>query len=137
MISSYNSALQTLDTNENLVFSTNRVLTGCTVTHNEGSEHFRLNKPGYYFVSFNGDVATFETAGNVVVSLLNNGVVVPGASATSYSAASTDVQNLDFSTIIRVAPSCHCVDNSAVLTIQNTGIEASYVNVNVVITKLC
>lgn len=137
MISSYNSATQDVLTDGLLAFSTNRILTGCTVTHNENSTTFRLNKPGYYYVSFNGTAATAETAGVITVELQNNGVSVPGAEASSYSAAATNIVNLAFSTIVKVPPGCGCVDNSVALTFLNAGVEANYENVNVNITKLC
>jgi hypothetical protein len=137
MLSSYTNTLQSLGVDELLSFATNRILTGCTVTHSEGTTSFRLNKPGYYFVVFNGDAATTATAGEVVIELLMNGVSVPGASATNYSAAAVNVQNLSFSTIIKVPPSCACVDNSTTLTLQNSGVAADYTNANITITKLC
>ena len=137
MISSYNISTQTLDANDLLVFSANRILTGCTVTHTENSTTFRLNKPGYYYVSFNGISATQGTAGTVTVVLQSNGVSIPGAEASGYSAATTNLVNLSFAAIVKVSPSCGCVDNSVVLTFQNTGVDATYENANVNITKLC
>ena len=137
MINSYTSTNQTIGVNENLSFSTNRVLTGCTVTHAAGTDTFSLNKPGYYYVSFNGDAVMSEAAGEITVQLLNNGVVVPGAEASTYSSAATDVVNLGFSTIVKVLPTCPCVESAGVLTLQNEGIEAIFSNVNVTITKLC
>lgn len=136
MISSYNSIPQTVDVNGLLSFDTNRILTGCTVSHNEGATTFKLNKPGYYYITFNA-VATEAAAGNVSVQLRNGDTVIPGAIAIANSTATTDVLNLAFATIIRVPPSCCAIDNTAILTIINNGIAATYDVANINITKLC
>lgn len=137
MINSYTITAQDIDINENLIFAVNKVLTGCTVTHTAGTDSFKLNKPGYYYVAFDGSASTIGTAGNVTVELFSNGAAVPGALTSTYSAAAVNVGSLGFSTIVRVLPSCNCVDNSVTLTLQNTGVEATYTNVNLTITKLC
>lgn len=136
MINSYNNSTQTVLTDGVLTFTVDRVKTGCTVTHAAGSTTFSLNRPGYYFVSFNADGGTTATAGNVVLSLQNNGVAVPGAIATAYSAAAENVSNLKFSAIIQVRPACCVVSNATNLTVVNTGVGATLTNANIVITKL-
>ena len=135
MISSYNNESQAIATNGTLNFATDRILTGCTATRN--GQTFQLNKPGYYYVTFNADAAATETVGLLTVELQNNGVVVPGAEASSTTTTAGDVSNYAFSTIIRVLPSCHMIDNTARLTVVNTGVDATYSNVNINITKLC
>jgi hypothetical protein len=96
-----------------------------------------LNKPGYYYVTFNADGAATTAVGDIVVVLQNNGVAVPGAIATFTTTVADDATNLAFSTIIRVPHSCCAVDNTANLTLVNTGVAATYTNVNINITKLC
>ena len=135
MISSYNNASQEVAVNGLLTFSTDRILTGCTATRN--GQTFQLNKPGYYYVTFNADGAATTAVGDIVVVLQNNGVAVPGAIATFTTTVADDATNLAFSTIIRVPPSCCAVDNTANLTLVNTGVAATYTNVNINITKLC
>ena len=137
MINSYDNTVQTVTVNSLLNFSNNKIITGCTVTHTENSTNFNLNKPGYYFVSFNGSGATSATAGEITAQLLLNGEEVPGAVASSYSGATTENVDLGFCSIVKVYPSCCCVDNSAVLTVQNSGVGATFSNLNIVITKLC
>lgn len=61
------------------------------------------------------------------------GALTTAASTT----ALTDIKSLSFSTIIQVKPSCCAVDNNVNLTLVNTGVPATFSNVNVVITKLC
>ena len=135
MISSYNNTTQTVAANGLLTFTTDRILTGCTATRN--GQTFQLNKPGYYYVTFNADAAATETVGLLTVELQNNGVVVPGAEASSTTTTAGNVSNYAFSTIVRVLPSCHVIDNTARLTVVNTGVDATYSNVNINITKLC
>ena len=135
MISSYNITSQAVLTDGLLQFSTDRILTGCTVTRN--GDTFQLNKPGYYYVTFNADVAATETLGELTIELFNNGVEVVGAEATETATVAGNVSNLAFATIIRVPPSCCAIDNTARLTLVNTGVAATITNVNINITKLC
>jgi hypothetical protein len=135
MISSYNNTSQEVAINGLLTFTTDRILTGCTATRN--GQTFQLNKPGYYYVTFNADGAATTAVGDIVVVLQNNGVAVPGAIATFTTTVADDATNLAFSTIIRVPPSCCAVDNTANLTLVNTGVATTYTNVNINITKLC
>lgn len=118
-----------------LDFTTDRILTGCTATRD--GQTFQLNKPGYYYVTFNAVAAATTTVGELTVELYNNGVAVPGAEASYTTTTAGDNSNYAFSTIIRVLPSCCVVDNTARLTVVNTGVDATYSNVNINITKLC
>ena len=135
MISSYSGVTQTVAADGTLVFNTNRVLTGCTVTHVEGTPSFKLNRCGYYYITFNTDVS--GATGDVTVQLLSNGTTVGGAEGTMTLAAATDTGNISFSTIIKVLPSCSVIDNLQTLTFINSGIDATFTNANVIITKLC
>ena len=136
MINSYNTSTQTLAVNAPVVFTLDRVKTGCTVTHAVGSTTFALNRPGYYFVTFNADATTADAAGNVTLGLQQNGIAVPGAEATEYAAAAVNISNLAFSALIQVRPSCCAVSNATSLTVVNTGVEATVSNASIVITKL-
>ena len=135
MLSSYNNTTQEVAINGLLTFTTDRILTGCTATRN--GQTFQLNKPGYYYVTFNADGAATTEVGDIIVVLQNNGIAVPGAIATFTTTVADDATNLAFSTIIRVPPSCCAVDNTANLTLVNTGVAATFTNVNINITKLC
>ena len=65
MISSYNNSSQEVAINGLLTFTTDRILTGCTATRN--GQTFQLNKPGYYYVTFNADGAATTAVGDIVV----------------------------------------------------------------------
>lgn len=135
MISSY-SLNKTIAVNDTLEFDFNRILTGCTVKHAEGTSTFVLSKPGYYYITFNGTI-TDTTAGNVTVQLLNGATAIPGATASATIAAATDETTIGFATIVRVLPSCSAIDNTTNLVLSNTGIEATFSSINLNITKLC
>lgn len=138
MINSYTSTSQTLLANSAINFVTDKVKTGCGVTHIEGTTSFLLNKPGIYEVEFNGSAAVSGAiAGNIIVQLQENGVNSAGASSTATSASTTTLVPLSFSTLVRVRPSCSSINNSITLTFINSGVDAIYNNVNVIITRIC
>lgn len=137
MINSYTSTMQAVSINIPLNFNTNKIKTGHTVTHSEGTPTFSLNKPGFYFVTLNATGSTTTTTGNITLQMFQNGVAVPGATATETSTAITDINSMSFSTIVQVRPSCCAVDNQTSLTFVNTGVAATYTNASVTITKLC
>ena len=67
MISSYNITSQAITSNETVNFTTDRILTGCTATRNGAT--FQLNKPGYYYVTFNAIAAATDTTGLLTVEV--------------------------------------------------------------------
>lgn len=136
MISSYNNSTQTVLTNGTVPFATDRIKTGCTVSHPAGSAVFTLNRPGFYYVAVNADITTSDAAGNVALALQQNGTAIPGAGATAYAAATTNVANLAFSTIVQVRPNCCAVSNTTNIQLVNTGVGSTITNANIVITKL-
>ena len=135
MISSYNTTTQAVLADGLVNFSTDRILTGCTVTRNGNT--FQLNKPGFYYVTFNAIAAATTTVGELTVELYSNGVAVPGAEASVTTTVAGDNSNYAFAAIIRVPPSCCMVDNTVKLTVVNTGVAATYTNASINITKLC
>ncbi len=135
MISSYSITSQAVAADGTLNFDTTRVLTGCTVKHADGTPTFMLTKPGYYFVTFDG-VISGTTAGTVTVELLNGTDAVPAALAST-TVAANDVATLNFTTIVRVLPSCPSIDNTTKLSVANTGVATTFTTANINITKLC
>ena len=135
MINSYSLVSQAVAVDGTLNFDTTRVLTGCTVKHADGTPTFTLTKPGYYFVTFDG-VITGTTAGIVTVELLNGTDAVPAALAST-TITEDAVETLNFSTIIRVLPSCPSIDNTTKLSVANTGVATTFTIANINITKLC
>jgi hypothetical protein len=136
MISTYNSTTQTVEVDGAYVFDTNRVTTGCTVDHIPGTSTFTLNKPGYYYVTFNTTFTT-ATTGVATVELRNGGTAVSGAIGAETVATAGDTKSISFATIVRVLPSCPAIDNTTTLTFVATTLELDATAASVSITKLC
>ena len=136
MISSYNASAITVATDAAYTFDTNRISTGCTVGHAAGTSTFTLNKPGYYYVSFNTTFTTTDT-GIATVELRNGATPVPGAIGSETITTAGDTKSIAFATIVKVLPSCAAIDNTTTLTFVATGIDLTVSTAAVNITKLC
>ena len=137
MLSMYNLSAQTVAVDENLIFSENRYQTGCSTVHTPGSTTVELRCPGTYLITFNGTAAATAAATEpITVQLFNGTTAIPGAVASELSATDTDIVNLAFSTIIQIRPSCPSISNTGYLTVQNTGIEASFTAANFNVVKI-
>lgn len=98
------------------------MLSGNTIT---------LDEAGYYDVDVS--VTASPTAiGTVTVSLLNNGVPVQGATASSTVAVANTPANVSFDGVVRV----FCGANTGALSLVLLGTESNVTNVAVVVTKL-
>jgi phage tail sheath gpL-like len=138
MIYSYSITPRTLAADLDIIFAVNEVNTGCTVTHVAGTPTFTFNKPGYYYVTFNGIAsATAAATDPIAVEMYDGANAIPGALSSALSAAADTPVALSMSTIIQVRPNCPAIDNTVNLTVRNVGIEANYTNAAITITKLC
>lgn len=137
MIYSNTASTTTVNAAAPLNFTTDTVKT-CNIRHSEGGTSFTLSRRGQYLVQFNASVSipSGGTASLLSVKLQRNGVDVPGAVSSFYSAADTDVGTLSFSAIVPVGCSCPVVNNSAALTFINGAAQAEFSNFAVTITKL-
>lgn len=113
-------------------FDINRVHTGVSISHAEGSGVIHLNSAGLYLVTFDGDFV-IGTSGAVTVQLLRNGVIVPGAENTAQAVANVPY-GVHFTTLINVLPSCCAVDNKAALQIQVSAI-GTFNNASLTVVK--
>lgn len=103
-------------------FGTNLSQSGNTIT---------ARGRGYYDVNVSVS-AEATAAGDVTVSLLSDGIPVPGATATVSATAAGDIVNLAFPGMIRLL--CEC--DSSNLTLQLTDGAATMQNVAVLIEKV-
>ena len=94
----------------------NRIHTGTSISHADGSSVVRLTSPGLYLVIFDGTF-TIGTAGSATVQLFNKGVAVPAA-ADTVSGTTAVPRGLHFATLIDVRPSCCAVSNDAALSVS-------------------
>lgn len=89
------------------------------------------DEAGYYDVAISV-TAEPTVAGTITATLYNNGVAVPGATASATAAAAGDPVNLAIDSIIRV----FCNGNFANLTIVLTGGAASVTNAAITVIKV-
>ena len=93
----------------------------------QSNDSILLNAPGYYKVSLN-ITFTAPEAGDVTVELRQDGVAVPGATATeTITTATTEVRTISFDVIVRVP----CCGAPSTLTFVNTGVAISSSNIAV------
>ena len=137
MIYSNTASTTTVNAAAPLSFTTDTVKT-CNIRHSEGGTSFTLSRRGQYLVQFNASVSipSGGSASLLSVKLQRNGVDVPGAISSFYSAADTDVGSLSFSAIVGVGCSCPVVNSSTALTLVNGEARAEFSNFAVTITKL-
>lgn len=92
-----------------------------------------INEPGYYDFDFTATF-TVPVAGNVTISLLQNGTPVAGFSATTTVAIATD----QVSSISISAPDIRvfCNGTPSIFTFVVTGVAANFSNVAVSVNKL-
>lgn len=119
---------QTVAADGFVVFDINTV-NGCCIKHAEGSTSVVIPKHGKYLIVFGADI-TPTAAGTV--QLMNKLVAVPAAAASF-----TDVteSHIEFATIIDVAPSCRCANNTAILKVQSD-VEVVMNNVSLSVLKV-
>lgn len=102
---------------------------GCGVNLNGNG--IVIDREGYYDVDAS-ITATATAAGNITVTLLRDGVAVPGATATA-TAAAAGVVALPITALVRQA--C-CNSGGATLTLVLTGAAATVNNVALKVIKL-
>lgn len=126
----------TVATNGLLPLEQNYLLVGCAIVHSPGSTTITLQEPGLYLVNFDAEGSTAGGTGGFTTQLYKNGVAVPGATSTSGSTSTDNVETIGFSKIIQVKPSCCAIDNTANLTFVNTGASSIYTTININVVKL-
>ena len=135
MVNSYTNTSVAVSSNAAVPFVFNRYVVGCGTSHTAGSPTVTLRKTGYYLVNFSGVLSAAST-GLVSTQLYNNGVAIPGALSSITIDTAGSLKNVSFSTIVRVLNSCACIDNTANLTVVNTGLEATYSDAEITIVRL-
>lgn len=105
---------------------------GCSTRQNDATR-VNLLKPGVYRIAFNADVVASEVD-EVSVQLTRNGIAIPQAVATVTPTSTTAVNHLSIETLVRVNDGC-CCSMTTFVSVVNTGVEATFNNVNLVVTK--
>lgn len=103
---------------------------GCCISMNGSA--INVAEPGYYDVDVSATF-TAPVAGNVTVALLQEGVAVPGGTATTtITTPTTQVENIGITATIRVP----CGAAPDALTLVVSGVAATFSNVAVRVTKV-
>ena len=102
---------------------------GCALDLNGNG--ITASDPGYYNVNVSV-TAEPAAAGTVTISLINNGITVPGATASATAAAAGDPVNVSLDGIIRVL----CGAVSSPLTLVLSGEASTVTNVTFTVVKI-
>ena len=102
---------------------------GCALALNGNS--ISIDDAGYYEASVS-ITAEPTAAGTITATLFNNGVAVPGATASATAAAAGDAVSVSFDSVLRIF--CGAVPGA--LTVVLTGGAASVTNAAVVVKRL-
>lgn len=117
--------------NTNLTFSNNTISTNCIGYASDGS--ITLRAPGVYRVSANF-VVTSTAGGTATINMLENGALVPGATASATVAAGA-IEDLAFTTVTTVRSECGASPQFATLTFNNVN-AMTYNVANVIVEKI-
>ena len=98
-----------------------------------------MQHPGIYHATVTA-VGSGDDAGVVTISLLENGTLIPGAfSSETITTADTELRTFVINTYVLVDDAVILGNNSAVaetLTLQNTGIAATFTSVTINLEKV-
>lgn len=108
---------------------------GCCVEQS-GSTGIKIKGEGTYIVIFEATATEGGTAGLLTVQLEKDGTLIPGALSSATSTAATDIVNFAISDVIELKRSCLCIDNSATITVVNSGTGATFTNAYLKVIKL-
>ena len=133
------NALQTVATNQNVLFAETAVKGNCSIIHREGSGLVTLRGitdqcRARFRVSFGGNVAipTGETVGPISIALAINGEAIGPATAISTPAAVEEFNNI-FTSVFLDVP-CACCYTISVTNLTTTPIEVQ--NANLIIERV-
>lgn len=136
ILDTYTLTDTTVNENAAIPFEQNYLSLGNSIYHAPGTSTIQISCPGYYLINFNAEGSTAGGTGNFSVQLFNNGISIPGATSNSSNTSTTDIETIGFSKIIQVKPSCCSINNTANLTLVNTGASSIYTTANLNISKI-
>lgn len=137
-LNAYTSAQTALIAGQTLSFDEYEI-SGTSVSLSSNGNKIFLKEGGLYYITFNafgklttpGAITTVDEA--FYVQMFANGNAVEGAEA---AADAQSFENISFSKIVKVNPSCPYVDNSVEITFENAGAPTTVENMNVVVIRL-
>lgn len=135
MLEGYSTNIE-VATDASIPFNNVTIEKGCTAKLNAPAS-ISLNKSGVYMVSV--DAAGIPTAAGIMsIQLSKDGVLQPQAQS-AVTGATTDVDNMSFTTLVQVKQdnTCSCCSSPTVIRVVNTGVPATYNIANICVTKIC
>lgn len=90
---------------------------------------------GYYDINSSITLSAIA-AGDITVTMFNNGIVVPGATASQTAAAAGDIINLSISALVRETGCCYYNNGPGSLTFIVTGADVTVTNIATKVIKL-
>ena len=109
---------------------------GCSATMS-GSSTVDLNKCGVYKITVDAS-AEPTTAGLISLDLYRDGVALPQAQSSATGAVDA-TSALGFETYVQVPTnnSCRCCDSPTTVQLYLSGVDVTFLNVNVTVDKIC
>ena len=128
----------TVEANSAIPLNNISIAKGRTAT-TSGTASISFNKKGIYQVSVNAS-AIASVAGVIQFQLSQNGVLLPEAFAFETAEDATGAHSLSFSTLVQVTEdncNCDCGSKQNIINIVNNGVAATYILLNMIVTKHC
>ena len=109
---------------------------GCSATMS-GTSTINLNKCGVYRITVDAS-ATPVTPGLMSIDLYRDGVAMPEAQSSVTGTADT-TSPMSFETFVQVSSNntCRCCDRPVTIQVFNSGVDATFMNLNVTVDKMC
>ena len=109
---------------------------GCSATMS-GVSTIDLNKCGVYKITVDAS-AEPGTAGLMSLDLFRDGVAMPQAQ-TSATGTTDATSAMGFETYVQVTSnnSCRCCDSPTTIQVYNSGVDVTFLNLNVTVDKVC
>lgn len=122
-----------LNANSNVIF-TNSTISTNALSYNSSTGEIQIRMPGLYMVYANFTTTATTGEETATINMLENGIAVPGASASETLEDTGDIGSLAFTAITTVNKTCN--DGSfATLAFRNLD-TASYTVANVIVEKI-
>lgn len=128
----------TVNTSDNIPFNNVALIKGDSAV-SQGTATIQLNRRGVYKVSVSASV-TASAAGVVSIQLGKNGILKESAVSSATAADATSQIALSFDTLVVVPNNYNdncCSSIPTFINVTNTGVEATFNTINIVVDKIC
>lgn len=123
---------QIVTPNNNILFPSNRLITGCGIRHDAGSGQFTITKPGLYRVSFMCNVDAAAAQQIVNLAIVQNGEPIQSANAMATITAINDLLPVYISAPILI--NCNCCTTIAIS--NESTVDTTVENASIIIERV-